>query len=244
MTEQKKRLQELREKVSRFHQLSSVLRELRMQKSDLTARVRELENIKLNEQSDVDRLEGRSLAAFYYNVIGKLDEQLTRERQEAYAAAVKYDAAARELAQVEDEIRRCEEEFHSLRDCERQYWEAFREKAAAIKAAGGANAEELLKLEEQVAILKSRQKELREAIEAGRSALGTASGVLKSLDSAEGWGMYDIMGGGMVADIAKHSHLDEAQSAVETLQSQLRRFKTDHDPGGYGDRRGRFPAVC
>lgn len=35
------------------------------------------------------------------------------------------------------------------------------------------------------------------------------------------------MGGGLLADMAKHSHLDEAQDAVETLQSQLRRFKTE-----------------
>ena len=51
--------------------------------------------------------------------------------------------------------------------------------------------------------------------------------MLSSLDSAEGWGTWDLFGGGLIADLAKHSHLDEAQSSIEYLQSQLRRFKTE-----------------
>ena len=47
------------------------------------------------------------------------------------------------------------------------------------------------------------------------------------MDSAEGWGTWDLLGGGLLADMAKHSHLDEAQGAIERLQSQLRCFKTE-----------------
>ena len=227
MTHYDEQLKALQEKTARFRQLSAVLQELHRQRADLAAQVRQLEAIKLDEQADVDRLEGRSLKAFFYNVIGKMDEQLSKERQEAYAARVKYDAASRELEAVNDDIHRCEAEFRELHDCERQYKEVLGAKAAAIKAAGGTNVEELLKLEERFAFLESQKKELREAISAGNAARSTASSVLSSLDSAEGWGTWDILGGGMLADIAKHSHLDEAQSTIEILQSQLRRFKTE-----------------
>ena len=43
----------------------------------------------------------RSLAAFFYHAVGRLDEQLDKERQEAYAAQVKYDAAAQELTALD-----------------------------------------------------------------------------------------------------------------------------------------------
>ena len=220
-------LKTLQAKIARFKQLSSMIKELRSQRVNLSARVRELEAVKMDEQADVDRLEGRSLAAFFYNVIGKIDEQLNKERQEAYAARVKYDAAARELEAVESDLHRYETEYNELRDCERQYEAALKEKAAAVKAAGGANAEEILKLEERNAFLENQKKELQEARSAGNAALGTAKGVLSSLDSAEGWGTWDLLGGGLLADMAKHSHLDEAQGAIERLQSQLRRFKTE-----------------
>lgn len=220
-------LKTLQAKIARFKQLSSMIKELRSQRDALSARVRELEAIKLDEQADVDRLEGRSLAAFFYNVIGKMDEQLNKERQEAYAARVKFDAAARELEAAENDLRRCESEYNELRGCEKQYEATLKDKATALKAAGGANAEEILKLEERNAFLESQKKELREASSAGNSALSTARQVLDSLGSAESWGTWDMLGGGLLADMAKHSHLDDAQGAIEHLQSQLRRFKTE-----------------
>lgn len=220
-------LQALQEQIARMNQLDAMAKELRSQRDTLSARVRELEAIKLEEQSDVDRLEGRSLAAFFYNVIGKMGEQLSKEREEAYAARVKYDAAARELEAVEEDLRRCETELSGLRGCELRYNAVLREKADAIKASAGPDAEAILKLEERHAFLESQRKELREAISAGNTALSTAAQVLSSLDSAEGWGTWDLFGGGLISDLAKHSHLDDAQGSIESLQSQLRRFKTE-----------------
>ena len=211
MTYYDEKLQQLQEQMARSKQLEAMIKELRNQRDSLAAQVRELESIKLEEQADVDRLEGRSLAAFFYNVIGKMDEQLDKERQEAYAARVKYDAAARELEGVEADLRRYESELSALRGCEHRYDEVLKEKADAIKAAGGSNGEEILKLEERNAFLESQKKELQEAISAGNAALSTTQQVLSSLDSAEGWGTWDLFGGGLVADLAKHSHLDEAQ---------------------------------
>ena len=83
MTYYDEQLKTLQAKIARFKQLSSMIKELRSQRVNLSARVRELEAVKMDEQADVDRLEGRSLAAFFYNVIGKIDEQLNKERQEA-----------------------------------------------------------------------------------------------------------------------------------------------------------------
>lgn len=227
MTYYDEELQRLQEQIARAKQLEAIVKELRSQRDTLSVQARELEAIKLDEQADVDRLEGRSLAAFFYNVIGKMDEQRNKERQEAYAARVKYDAAARELEAAEHDLQRCAAELAGLRDCDRRYEAVLKEKAAAVKAAGGVKAEEIFKLEEQNAFLESQKKELREAISAGKSALSTASQVLSSLDSAEGWGTWDLFGGGLISDLAKHSHLDEAQGAIEHLQSQLRQFKTE-----------------
>ena len=63
--------------------------------------------------------------------------------------------------------------------------------------------------------------------EAGLSARGTADSILSSLHSAGSWGTFDLLGGGLVADLAKHSHLDSAQDQIETLQIQLSRFRTE-----------------
>lgn len=227
MTYYDEQLRQLQAQCSRKKQLQAQMDELRSQYRQLSGQVSQWKSILLCEQEDVEKLEGRSLASFFYYVIGKRDERLTKEREEAYGAKVKYDAATRELAQVEDDLKRGEEELSRLRDCEGRYETVLAEKAKAVKASGGPEAEEIFHLEEQQAALTSHKKELTEAISAGRAALSTVHRVLDSLDSAEGWGTWDMLGGGLLADVAKHGHLDDAQREIEHLQSQLRRFKTE-----------------
>lgn len=220
-------LQELLAQYARKRKLEASAAELLRQRDTYAARAEELKQAMQEEQADVDRLEGRSLAAFFYNVVGKMDEKLTQERQEAYAARVRYDAAARELAGAEEDLARCQAELDVLSGCEERYAALLREKTQAVKAAGGAVAEQILRMEERDAYLESQERELGEASAAGQSALATADEILESLSSAEGWGTWDLVGGGLIADLAKHSKLDEAQAAVEYLQSQLRAFRTE-----------------
>lgn len=217
-------LKQLQEQIAHGRHLESKITELRRQITDLSASVRELERIKRREEADVERLESGKLSAVFYRIIGR---NLDREQVEAYAARVKYETAVRELTAAEEELRRCEGERENLKDSEERYAAALREKEAAIKAAGGANAEEILKLEGRIANLESQRKELREAVHAGNAALQTAKEIRRNLDSAEGWGTWDLVGGGLIADLAKHSKLDEAQELVQVLQVKLRNFKAE-----------------
>ena len=74
---------------------------------------------------------------------------------------------------------------------------------------------------------KEPSGELLEAINAGKTALHTVNEVLETLDNAEGWSTWDVMGGGLMADLAKYEKLDDAQKQIEQLQVELRRFKTE-----------------
>ena len=220
-------LLQLQEKVSQKKSIEAKLNELKAQRGELDSRVQEFKKVMWNEQADVDRLERTSLTSVFFAIIGKKEDMLDKKKVEAYAAKVKYDAAVQELNLVEEDIRRMEAQLREISGCERQYETLIQEKGAAIKASGSADAERILQIEEQIIAQKSHKKEISEAISAGSRALSSASSVLSSLDSAEGWGTWDLLGGGLISDIAKHSHLDEAQSKVQNLQSELRRFKTE-----------------
>ena len=207
--------------------LDARLRELYAQRETLQKQTEGLELARQKEQADVDRLEGRSLAAFFYHAVGRLDEQLDKERQEAYAAQVKYDAAARELAAVEADAASCEVRLSQLEGCKQRYETALAEKAAALRESGSAAAQELLDAEARIADLEGQLREIREAADAGEAALNAADQVLETLDSAEGWSTWDVVGGGLLADLAKYEDLDNAQEQVEQLQEKLRQFKTE-----------------
>lgn len=221
------RLRLLREQVSRKKQIEAQLIELRKQRNELSAKEMKLRGFMLSEQSDVDHLEGGSLASFFYNVIGKMDEKLNKEREEAYAAKVKHDAAVSELRLAEHDISSLEGELDELFGCEIELEKVMDEKMQAIKDSGSAHGAEILRLEEKIHSHENQIRELREAIQAGERALATTNSITQSLDDAEGWGTFDLLGGGLIADIAKHGHLDDAQREVNELQHQLRSFKTE-----------------
>ena len=221
------KLKVLYDMVCRKQHLEKLLEELAVQKSTLQEEVCRLKEASLKEQADVERLEGGSLAAFFYNVIGKMDAKLTKEREEAYAAAVKYDGAVSELRAVEANIQQKEIELEELKGCEEQYEEILALKKERMKNSGHWAMEKVFEFEQRLTYLNNQQRELDEALEAGEEAESLAESVLDSLSSAEGWSTFDILGGGLIADAIKYSNLDDAQGLIEDLQNQLRRFKTE-----------------
>lgn len=220
-------LKELHSQVARKKHLEVMLQDLWAQEQELVPKVAELEQIKLDEQEDVERLEGGSLAAFFYGVIGKMDEKLDKERQEAYMASVKFDAAVRELEVVEYEIEKGEQELEGLKGCEERYEQLLKEKLEVLKSSAGSVAAEIMQLEERILHTNNQKKEIEEAVSAGNQALDAAKDVKSSLDSAEGWSTFDMLGGGTLASMVKHDHLDEAQKKVGVLQILLRKFRTE-----------------
>ena len=221
-------LRQLKEQTIQKKRMETEVKDLRSQKESLRGKVTELEAIKNSEQRDVDRLEGGSLAAFFYNVIGKKEEKLTKEKEEAYKAAVKYEAAREELTMVEETLLRKEEGIRKLQGCEAAYEKALEETLAVIRLENTLETEKILELESKIYQLECQKKELTEAILAGKQALGTVDSILESLNSADGWAAWDTFGGGgLISDMAKHGHLDDAQAKINTLQVELRNFKTE-----------------
>ena len=121
-------LKELWQQVAEKKSCEAKQKELTAQRNALADRLKKLEKSKLAEQADVDRLEGHSLATFFYQVIGKMDEKLDKERQEAYAARVKYDVALHDLSSVDADLKQIQNRLARLSDCESQYQAALSEK--------------------------------------------------------------------------------------------------------------------
>lgn len=218
----------LQQKVAMKPLLETKLYELHSQRRQYDNQVISLRVAFRKEQEEVEKLEGRSLANCFYQVIGKLDEKLDQERKEAYAAKVKLDAAEWELAGIESDIKEIQEQVTDVLVAEARYKEALEVKRRQLKDSGTQVADQILSMEEKIAALQAQKQEIKEAISAGYSALVTADRILSELEDADGWNTWDILGGGgVITHMAKHSHLEEAQDLVQKLQSQLRRFKTE-----------------
>ena len=219
---------ELQQKVARKPSLEAKLRELQNQRREYDREVISLRVAFRKEQEDVEKLEGRSLANYFFQVVGKLDEKLDQERKEAYAAKVKLDAAERELAGIESDISEIRQQITDVLVAEARYKEALERKQRQLKESGTLFADQILSLEDRISTLQAQKQEITEAISAGISARSTADRILSELKDADDWNTWDMFaGGGIITHMAKHSHLDSAQDLVSELQSKLRRFKTE-----------------
>ncbi|MGE4484194.1 MAG: hypothetical protein AB7C97_03650 [Oscillospiraceae bacterium] len=213
-------------KLERMKKVDSMLENLQREEQNLAQSEKFLKTVLSKEEADVGRLERTTAASVIYSMLGKRDAKLDKEQQEAYAARLKYDSAARQLDDCKmrmDELRR---ERESLADCRDQYDKVF----AGLQELLRENpdyAERLCALERQRGEAQSQLKELDEAISAGDAAMWQVNSIENSLGSAEGWGTWDLLGGGLISDLAKHSHLDDAQAGAEHLQILLSRFQTE-----------------
>ena len=52
-------------------------------------------------------------------------------------------------------------------------------------------------------------------------------GAIGHLEDAEGWGTWDVFGGGLVSDMMKYSRLDDAQQQLTGVASALRRYRAE-----------------
>ena len=227
MKEKREQLRQLQEKKQRRVHLESLRAELTKQQRELSEKALALKAAMVNEQADVDRLQRGGLVAMFYELLGSKEKKLEKEKQEAYAARMKYEAAAREQADVENRLRRANEEYKAIGACEQEYDLLLKALLEEIKASGDSRSEEVLRIEQEIGGHNEVIREITEAIAAANEASSAADVVLNHLSDAEGWATWDLFGGGLLSDIAKHSALDAAQDAVNVLQSKLRSFKTE-----------------
>lgn len=72
-----------------------------------------------------------------------------------------------------------------------------------------------------------RDKEIREAREAGERALQSLYAAREKLASARRWGIWDLIGGGLFANVVKHTELDHAAGYLETAKQDLALFQRE-----------------
>ena len=132
------------QQIVRKQRLEEINSNLEEQKDELEKKVEELAQILKKEQRDVEKIEGVSLSAIFFDMVGKREERIDKEKREAYAAALKYDNAKRELEEVKREIEIRNNEYNSLLGCEDKYRQLFQYKVQLIKSSNNQNARTII----------------------------------------------------------------------------------------------------
>jgi DNA repair exonuclease SbcCD ATPase subunit len=202
-------------------------RNLKQVESDLEAKstlLNTLERQLQKEQVDVERLERLSLTGLFYSVLGSRDQQVDKERQEMLAAQLKYQQAKRTVDALRADQAHLQQQLGELRGVEDEYTALLARKENLLRESNSQVAAELMRLAEQVANRGAEQREIDEAIAAAQGVQASLEQVIDSLQSAEGWGTWDMLGGGLLSTAVKHARIDDARDAVQDVQAGMDRF--------------------
>jgi len=212
--------------IERIKSIEEIVKGLENDIVELERREQQLWDILQKENEDVERLERMSATTIFYSIFNQKEAKLDKEQEEAYRAKLNYDSILHQLEESKRRLQKLLEEKTELLPYQKQYQELFQQLRTALK--GQAEyANELMELEERYGEVTNQIKEIQEALYVSDEVIDKLVEIEKELSSASGWGTWDMLGGGMISSIAKHSHLDSAQRKVENLESSLYQLKNE-----------------
>lgn len=195
-------------------------RQLELQRQRLSSLYRDLEK----ENRDVEVLEKTSFSTLFSKMMGSYENKLEQEIQEARIVELRFKEARRVEEDILLELNELEKEAHLLEFAPNEYRVALEAKRDALPAD---KRDEMEKYQEKINGCNSVIKEALEAVEAGNEAKVYLDKAMRSLSSAQNWGVADMFGLDLIADIAKHQKINEARELINRLQMALRKFKTE-----------------
>lgn len=221
------RIEKLKEELYLKKKWEKHLTDSKNRKHELQRRLEEYHAQWKKEKKDVEKLEKISLVNIFASISGKKYEKLDKEKQEETSARLKYENQTKELAAIENEIKELYASLASVNNPLAAYNELLQEKENYLKMQGSPVAVELFQMDEKIADMNLKQKEIDEAILAGNRALSLLDSAISTLDEAKGWSTWDMFGGGVLSTAMKHSSLNRAEDCINDAQNALRRFQME-----------------
>ncbi len=185
MRDYQKELETLREKIVWQRENQRMLKQLQEQEIQYRNRLEDCRKKYCREQKDVERLERLSWSSIWASVKGSKDEDLDRERSEAWTARVRLQEAQRQLEELQLEI--ADRKARTDQTCEAEYQELLRKKEAEYREKDPAFAARMADIERRELNAATECRELNEALYAGKRLQTQISTALNSLSSAAGW---------------------------------------------------------
>ena len=226
-TEINNRIFELKEKLRIKEKLESLRRMANEELNKKRIQQSKLKDQLIKEEKDVKRLEGISFSSIFLSIIGKKDDKLDKEKEEYLVAKLKYEECLETIEKLEKEIDYAEKELLKYEGVTEEYKNLIKEKENIMIQEDDENSKKLKYRLSRINNLKLEIKEIKEAIVAGENANSALSQMKNHLNTARGWGTWDMMGGGLISNMAKHSAINSANRDAQRFQYLLKSFKKE-----------------
>ena len=189
--------------------------------------LKKLEGIMEKEQLDVEKMSQTSLKTLFYKCLGTHDKQVAKEKEEALAAVLKYESCKKSVDELTDKLSQLTNRHYEMSKVQDKLDALYEEKRRVMASFNMPEYAKIGQLEKEIIFIRREIKELKEAITPGNMAINTLNEAIELLDSAGDWGTWDLLGGGLIADIMKHDKIDKAKQAILNAQTYVQRLQVE-----------------
>ena len=176
------------------------------------------------EKKDVDKLEKLTLKSIWYSLLGSKTLKLNKEKAELSKVEYEYKFINETIKRLIAESEYYQDKIAGSKQLEAEYQKLINEKEQLISDSNHELSQPLSQINQERVVVESSIKEINEAINAGTEVMDALSSIIKVLNKAKGWGTLDLFGGGLLSNMIKHSHLDDADSQLSQLKYLINKY--------------------
>lgn len=195
--------------------------------SGLLVKLKDVEKQLIKEEKDVEKLKTVSFSNFFQTVMNSKDEKLRQEEKEVVEVKTRLDHLIFSIDETRNHIKVLESDKKNVNELARQYNNLCSEKLQCLEVIQPDKYKQIIDNSKEIEVQKRNIKEVEEAIVAGNHTLSEVDTILNSLQSAANWGTYDMLGGGLIATMAKRGHMNDAQTQMQSFKRSLSMFNKE-----------------
>ena len=207
--------------LSKLYKLQSQYREANSRLKSKEERSVQLKQVLEKEYHDVEQLDKLNLTALFYSILANKDKKQEKERQEYLKAKLQYEEAIKEIKLIKRTVEQLLIEINLLKNSEEKYQLLLREKEEFLLSLEDESSKNLQDVIDDINAAALHIQEIEEVLQEAEPALHYLNETFNQLQSAESWGTFDMIGGGLLVTSIKHGKIDEARLGISKAQFYL-----------------------
>ena len=207
--------------ISKLYKLRSQSQEANSRLKSKEERSVQLKQVLEKEYHDVEQLDKLNLTALFYSILANKDKKQEKERQEYLKAKLQYEEAIKEIKLIKRTVEQLRIEINLLKNSEEKYQLLLREKEEFLLSLEDESSKNLQDVIDDINAAALHIQEIEEVLQEAEPALHYLNETFNQLQSAESWGTFDMIGGGLLVTSIKHGKIDEARLGISKAQFYL-----------------------
>lgn len=207
--------------ISKLYKLRSQSQEANSRLKSKEERSVQLKQVLEKEYHDVEQLDKLNLTALFYSILANKDKKQEKERQEYLKAKLQYEEAIEEIKLIKRTVEQLRIQINLLKNSEEKYQLLLREKEEFLLSLEDESSKNLQDVIDDINAAALHIQEIEEVLQEAEPALHYLNETFNQLQSAESWGTFDMIGGGLLVTSIKHGKIDEARLGISKAQFYL-----------------------